>query len=246
MKLIFFGTCGGIQTRTNTNVSFLIVDGELSILVDASGNPVHYLERAGVDPRTLDILVLTHTHTDHIYALPSLIHNLWLMKREKPLSIISNQFTLIKAQELCACFSLLSKENLFQIDWVKDNLGIIELFTVDHSTPTSGFKIKSSTTAIVYSSDTSPCKRVIQEAEGAKALIHEASNTSEFEDRLNSAGHSSGRQAGEVAARAGVETLFLCHFDPQYANDSTELMVEAGISFNGKIIVPELFKTYEV
>ena len=76
MKLIFFGTCGGIQTRINTNVTFLIVDQELSILVDASGNPVHYLERAGIDPRTLDILLLTHTHTDHIYALPSLIHNL--------------------------------------------------------------------------------------------------------------------------------------------------------------------------
>jgi len=246
MKLIFFGTCGGIQTRINTNVTFLIVDQELSILVDASGNPVHYLERAGIDPRTLDILLLTHTHTDHIYALPSLIHNLWLMKREKPLSIIANQFTLAKAQELCTFFLLLSKENLFQIDWIKDNLSGIELFPVNHSTPTSGFKIKSSTTSIVYSSDTSPCKRVIQEAKGAKTLIHEASNTSEFEDRLNSAGHSSGRQAGQVASSAGVETLFLCHFDPQYANDSTELIMEAGIAFDGKVIAPELFKAYEV
>ena len=168
------------------------------------------------------------------------------MKREKPLSIIANQFTLAKAQELCTFFSLLSKKNLFQIDWIKDNLGGIELFPVDHSTPTSGFKIKSSATAIVYSSDTSPCKRVIKAAENAKVLIHEASNTSEFEDRLNCAGHSSARQAGEVAARAGVETLFLCHFDPQYANDSTELIIEAGIAFDGQVIAPELFKIYEV
>ena len=209
MKLIFFGTSGGIQTKTNANVCFLIIDEELSVLIDVSGNPVQYLERAGVDPRSLDALVLTHSHTDHIYALPSLIHNLWLMRRDKPLSIISNPFTLERAKELCACFSLLSKENLFQIDWIRDTLGGIELFPVAHSTPTSGVKISSSRSCIVYSSDTSPCETVIRAAKGEKVLIHEASNTAEFEARLNSAGHSSCRQAGEV-------------------------------------IIPELFKTYEV
>ena len=131
------------------------------------------------------------------------------MKRDKPLSIISNPFTLERAKELCSCFSLLSKENLFQIDWITDTLGGIELFPVAHSTPTSGVKISSYRSYIICSSDTSPCETVIRAAKGAKVLIHEASNTSEFEARLNSAGHSSGRQAGEV-------------------------------------IIPELFKTYEV
>ena len=87
-----------------------------------------------------------------MYALPSLIHNLWLMKRDKPLSIISNPFTLERAKELCSCFSLLSKENLFQIDWITDTLGGIELFPVAHSTPTSGVKISSYRSYIICSS----------------------------------------------------------------------------------------------
>ncbi len=246
MKLIFFGTSGGIQTKTNANVCFLVADEELSVLIDVSGNPVQYLERAGVDPQTLDALVLTHSHTDHIYALPSLIHNLWLMKRDKPLSIVSNPFTLERAKELCACFSLLSKENLFQIDWIRDTLGGIELFPVAHSTPTSGVKISSSRSCIIYSSDTSPCKTIISAAKGSKALIHEASNTSEFEGRLNSAGHSSGRQAGAAAKEAGVEKLFLCHFDSQYAQNQDKIVRESKGAFAGEVIIPELFRAYEV
>jgi len=246
VKLIFFGTSGGIQTRTNANVCFLVADEQLSVLIDASGNPVQYLERAAVDPRSLDVLVLTHSHTDHLYALPSLIHNLWLMKRDKPLSIVSNPFTLERAKELCACFSLLSKENLFPIIWVENAAERIELFPVAHSTPTSGVKISSSRSRIIYSSDTSPCEAVVRAAKGAKALIHEASNTSEFESRLNSAGHSSGRQAGVAAKEAGVEKLFLCHFDPQYAQNQDTIVRESKSAFKGEVIIPELFRAYEV
>ncbi len=113
MKIVFFGTAGAIQSKDNTNVSFSVVEKKLSILVDSSGNPVQYLKRAGIDPKKLDILILTHSHTDHIYAVPSLIHNLWLMKRKKPLNIISNQFTINKAKELCNVFFPFIKRRSF-------------------------------------------------------------------------------------------------------------------------------------
>ena len=87
MKIVFFGTAGAIQSKDNANVSFSVVEKKLSILVDSSGNPVQYLNRVGIDPKKLDSLILTHSHIDHIYAVPSLIHNLWLMKRKKPLNI---------------------------------------------------------------------------------------------------------------------------------------------------------------
>jgi len=254
MKLIFFGTAGAVQSKDNTNVSFSVVEKKLLILVDSSGNPVQYLKRAGIDPTKLDILILTHSHIDHIYAVPSLIHNLWLMKRKKPLSIISNQFTTNNVKELCNIFSLLSKEGLFSINWVNIDEGEIDvfpgvkiqLFPVLHSAPTSGFKITSSTSSLVYSSDTSPSKEVISRANGAKALIHEASGTLSLEEKLNKAGHSSGRQAGEVAQKAGVKFLFLCHFDFSEGSSQDKVEFEAKSSFQGKVIIPELFRFYEV
>ena len=254
MKIIFFGTAGAIQSKDNTNVSFSVIEKKLSILVDSSGNPVQCLKRVSIDPTKFDVLVLTHFHTDHIYALPSLIHNLWLMKRKKPLSIISNQFTINKAKELCNVFSLSSKEGLFSINWKNIDEGEsdvfpgvkIQLFSVLHSIPTSGIKIITSNSSLVYSSDTSPSKEVINRASGVKALIHEASGTLNLEEKLNKAGHSSGRQAGEIAKKAGVKFLFLCHFDFSEGSTQDKVEFEAKSSFQGKVIVPELFRFYEV
>ena len=113
MKLIFYGTMGAIPTKENTSVSFAVTEGVSSLLIDTSGSPTHSLLRSGINPLDLDALVLTHTHPDHLYAFPALIQSLWLMKREKPLSIITNHETEAKARQLCEIFDLSAKKDLF-------------------------------------------------------------------------------------------------------------------------------------
>jgi len=254
MKLIFYGTTGAVPTKDNTNVSFSFIEGETSILVDASGSPAQYLMRAGINPPDLDVLVLTHDHADHLYALPALIHNLWLLKREKPLNVICNKNTETKAKQLCDVFSLFIREGLFPIKWITLEEGDIDilpgvhirLFPVKHSTPTSGVKIVTASSSLVYSSDTTPSERVIQAAKDSKALIHEASGSEQHEENLNAAGHSSARQAGEAAEKAGVDILYLCHFDARQGVSPDALRHEAQRAFRGKVIVPDLFMVYEV
>jgi len=253
VNIVFFGTSGGVQSAEDSNVSFLILYQGNSILVDVSGSPVQSLKKVGINPLELDCVVITHEHTDHIYALPSLIHNLWLMKREKPLTIITNTSTERKAKELCNLFSLLSREALFPMKWVSIEEGKhvvepgveISLFPVVHSVSTSGLKISTSYSSIVYSSDTSPCEKVGLYAKGAKMLIHESSGSVGEENVLNKSGHSSARQAGEIAERAGVKTLVLCHFDFSKREYSTEQAIsEAKSAFRGLIIIPDSFKSY--
>ena len=254
MRLVFFGTSGGVPTGKNGNLSFAVAAEKTSILIDASGNPVQNLIRAGFDPLELDVVVLTHTHTDHIYGLPSLLHALWMLKRDKPLLIIANPATAAFARELSELFRLLQREGLFPIKWEELEDGqlslsetvVVELFGVEHSTPTSGVKIIADNTALVYSCDTSPCRRVVEKATGAQALIHEASGNCDLEMSLNAAGHSSARQAGEIAARAGVKTLFVAHFDYRTGLRESDLEAEASKSFFGKVVVPKLFKEYEI
>jgi ribonuclease Z len=254
LKVVFFGTAGAVQSASDGNVCFAIQGEGCSLLVDASDSPVHNLLKAGLDPLALDALVLTHSHTDHIYGVPSLIHNLWLMKRGKPLRIISNLSTTAKTKELLELFGLLTREGLFPLEWIDGENGAVEmetsltvkLFPVNHSVPTSGIRVEEGAAAFAYTSDTAPFAGVITASRGCQLLIHEASGNSSREKYLNQAGHSSARQAGEAAAQSGVGRLFLCHFDYFGGPPPQELRKEAQVSFKGEVVVPERFKEYEI
>ena len=168
-----------------------------------------YLLKTGIAASDLDTLVLTHAHPDHLYGLPSLIHNLWLMGREKPLTIMCNPDTENKAKQLIDIFSLFTRKGMFPMEWISLVSGTFEnipgmsitLFPVDHPIPTSGLKITTATSCLVYSADTAPSERVIAEAAGAKALIHEATGGESVKEELNPEGHSSAKQAGESAEK---------------------------------------------
>lgn len=253
MNITFFGTSGAVQTAQNANVSFCISYTDGLILVETSGNPTNYLLKSGFNPLSLDSVVISHSHTDHIYGLPSLIHNLWLLGREKELLILSNQKTIEVAKNICRELSLFKKKNLFPIKWVDGNNQRIEisnsqikLFPVNHPVQTSGFSLWLDKTRLVYSADTSPVKTVIDEAKEADALIHESTGPCKAESELNRDGHSSFRQAGEVAESAKVKSLFLCHFDGRVLFNRTEIISEVKKYYQGKIFIPELFKTYRL
>jgi len=254
MHLSFHGTTGAVTTQENSNVSLSISAGDASMLVDTSGDPLQQLLKAGIQPLDLDAVVLTHAHPDHVYAFPALLHNLWLLKRTKPLRILTNPHTETIARQLCDVFGLLTKEGLFPIQWHILEEGTVELlpdvtitlFPVKHSIVASGVKVATPESSLVYSCDTTPCDNVIRAARGATALIHEATGSAQREQQLNTDGHSSARQAGQIAQQAGVTTLYLCHFDARLNVPPTELQREAQEAFHGQVVVPEPFAVYAV
>ena len=161
---------------------------------------------------------------------------------------------MAKARQLCDVFALFTRKGLFPIEWNILDEGIIdvisgmtvELFPVEHSISTCGVKIATASSSLVYSSDTTLSANVIQAAKGVNALIHEASGSEHHEENLNAAGHSSAKQAGEVAEKARVDTLYLCHFDTRQEIFLDALRREAQKEFHGKVVIPDLFIVYEV
>ncbi len=71
---------------------------------------------------------------------------------------------------------------------------------------------------ITISGDTAPCNALISFAGKSDVLIHDATFDSSFKEKANEYGHSTARQAGEIAKKAGVEKLFLIHISPRYKN----------------------------
>ena len=80
--------------------------------------------------------------------------------------------------------------------------------------------------AFAYVLDTMPCETGRQLAADADLLMHEATFTDEHAERAHEVGHSTARQAAEVARDAGARRLLLTHFSARY-NDPAALVAEA-------------------
>ena len=93
---------------------------------------------------------------------------------------------------------------------------------------------------LVYTGDTRPTDSVIEAASEADLLIHDATFADDHHDRARDTGHSTAREAAEVAAEAGVARLALTHLSSRYAGESGRLHREAAsvAAFDGTVTVP--------
>ena len=82
---------------------------------------------------------------------------------------------------------------------------------------------------LVISGDTAPCEMTRVAAHEAQLLVHDASFADEEIERAAETGHSTARQAAELAAEAGVELLALVHISSRY--DVRAVLAEAREAF---------------
>jgi ribonuclease Z len=80
---------------------------------------------------------------------------------------------------------------------------------------------------VVITGDTRPCPATIEHSRGADLLVHEATFGDEEAERAIETGHSTAREAAQVARSAGVRRLLLTHFSARYSRDAHELLREA-------------------
>lgn len=213
------GSAKAVGNRANA--SYLIEGREGLSLIDCSGSPAHQILRRGLDLADLSRVFLTHSHTDHVYAMPSLVHSLWMagLFRDGPLNVHGPAEALTVARSLLAVFGL--EERNITLAWnpLGPGQNVLDLpdspvtgsFPVTHAgLDAVGYRVS----ATVFSGD-AVCDRQLEAAvdDTVRALVVDCGGGTR-----GNAGHAGARDiAALVRERPSLAEVHLTHigFPPE-------------------------------
>ena len=228
MKLYILG-CGDAFGNGGRNQSgYLVEAGDRLFLMDCGPTTLLAMKRAGLDPRRLDVVLLSHLHGDHFGGLPFFfISYLYEHPRDKPLSIagppgteerVGELFRLMYGGDLPpTCFHILQPDRAELI------AGIHVLpFRVPHQlhSLSLGLKVSYEGKQILFSGDSAWTDLFLSHARGVDLFLCECS----FYDR-DSANHLDYKTLREKLALLECKKLVLIHLGEEMLERRKELEV---------------------
>ncbi|MBL8652578.1 MAG: MBL fold metallo-hydrolase [Alphaproteobacteria bacterium] len=88
MKLTFLGSGDAFGSGGRFNTCFLLESGAKRILIDCGASSMIAIRKFGVDPATIDAVLVTHLHGDHFGGLPFFLLDAQLItRRARPLKL---------------------------------------------------------------------------------------------------------------------------------------------------------------
>lgn len=255
--ITFLGTGAGISIhRAHTAIVVDCADGTRLLLDASSGNSVTRQGSAvGMLASQFDQVLLTHHHPDHMGGIPFLSgERRYADPESAPLHVFSTKEALDRLGKVCQATRLnipsVDLEGAYFADglpflsWtaVEDEQWIslgpttrASTFPADHIAGAVGWKIESNGVSVVFSGDTRFNPNLIEAAQGARLLIHEAFCTDREQQLADSRGHSTAGEAGRAAAQAGVAQLVITHIAPAFNSGAQLLVDDARLHYQGPI-----------
>ena len=256
LEVTFIGTGSAMPPRDRGNTAFAVRTEELLFLADCGPTIFSDLQRAGLEPDAVDAVFLSHGHADHVLGFPQLALLQKFTNKEPPLRVYC---TAAVREAVCTVTKLTFPEAadmLPKFEWVElaegprqshdltDDIQLTtELVFGPPYMPVLGLRLDffEKGVSLAFSADTAPSDTVASLATGCDLLIHEASFSATLQPDTSPElfFHSDARQAGQIAARAGVKRLALVHLSRLHANHRRILSAEAAEYFKGLILVPD-------
>jgi ribonuclease Z len=197
-RVTLIGTGTPVPRPDRFGPSTLVEAGGQTLLVDAGRGATMRLYQLGIPMGRIDVLFLTHYHSDHTSGVPDLWLSGWLSshyaRRTKPMRVIGPVGAKVLMSKLAEAYAAdiiirLEDEKLppdgvativeeFDHDGVvyeADGVKVIA-FEVDHGDvikPCYGYRFEYQGRSAVLSSDTRYNQNVIKYGRGADLLVHE-------------------------------------------------------------------------
>ena len=203
--------------------------------------------REHLDYDVIDHIVISHMHADHFFDVIPLRYallygprkrsskvRLWLPPGgERQLRELSGSFADEGAGDFLKVFDIDTYDPQKSIQTGEAKVTFVP---TRHYIPTFGLRYECNGTIVTYSADTAPDDSVAKFADSSNLFICEATLTAnEVEHGMR--GHSSAREAAEMARKAGVDHLLLTHYPTETSQE--EMILHARSVFNGKISIAD-------
>lgn len=268
LAFTFLGTGVPVATKLRFGPAHLVTTADAKILIDCGSGVSQQLVAAGHPGATIDHLIVTHYHSDHVADFYQLVVSSWHQGRAKPWIVTATEPAIRNMQAQLAAYaderalrvvherrpSTAGLEVEFRAlkagDVLRAGALTATAFEVDHRpvVPAFGLTFATPDVRIVFSGDTRPCAALTQAAHMADLFVCEV-----FVDRemvptpgVRSAEtveavkgyHCTPRQVAEIAREAGARAVALTHLVPPAA-DRPALIAEVRAGYQGPIIVGE-------
>lgn len=241
---------------------------ECSYVVDCGNGVAGQIVRAGLSLSSLRGVFITHHHSDHVADVGALLWLAWsALHKPVPvfgpppltqflrhfLAMASYDIDLRVADEgrtplvdLIEVHEVTDGGVVFADERVRVTAALVEHPPLEHAL---AYRLDTADRSVTISGDTRPCDALVDLARESDVLVHEVlhepaidgivaahNGTTIREHLLNS--HTRSDQVGEIAKRAGVDTLVLSHFVPSDTSvDDETWHRQAARGFDGPIIV---------
>jgi ribonuclease BN (tRNA processing enzyme) len=241
MKVTVLGCSGSVPGPDSPASGYLVEADGYRLLLDLGHGAFGALQRY-VRPADVDAIIVTHLHADHCIDLTAYIVSLRYGGAGHRLDGPEGRIPLIgpsgTRDRLEAAYDPLARKLSLQELFGFSTPAPVDLgpfgvtfAPMNHPTPTQAVRITHGDRVLTYSADTGDSAELVELAQGADLFLCEASfgPDEEYVPDL----HLTGKQAGEHAAKAGVERLVITHVPPW---NSREVQAdEAAAAFHGEV-----------
>ncbi|MHB1862491.1 MAG: MBL fold metallo-hydrolase [Gemmatimonadaceae bacterium] len=267
-RVVVLGTGTPNADPDRSGPAIAIVTNGHAYLVDAGAGIVRRAaaaEREGVTALAmpkLDIVFLTHLHSDHTLGLPDLMLTPWVLERTAPLRVYGPPGTANMVRFIDSAYvkdidiRLHGGEPSNKTGWRTDvheftGDGVVyhdanvtvRAFRVRHGAwdYSFGYRFETPDRVIVVSGDTRPTDAVVRACNGCDVLVHEVYDAEQFKKRspawqaYHSRYHTSTYQLGALAARARPKLLLLVH-QLFWGGTDADLVRQVETQFHGRVV----------
>ncbi|HKT05954.1 MAG TPA: MBL fold metallo-hydrolase [Rugosimonospora sp.] len=249
MRLTVLGCAGSFPGPDSACSAYLVEAAGFRLMLDFGTGALSALQRYG-SLRGIDAILLSHLHADHMFDACSYV----VVRRyapDGPYPRIPLYAPEGAAERLSAAYGSPDEGPLADVyDFRTLSPGTfaigpltITAERVNHPVETFGFRLEHEGRVLAYSADTGSCDALLRVAQGADAFLCEASYSDGMDNPPDL--HLTGREAGQVATKAGVGRLLLTHLVSAWVNEAATAEAAAS-AFSGPVRVVRPGERYDV